>query len=73
MLLFFKDFAITAVKLLQARDLAELDQLMEHVRIQKHAILYQYCRGTISRLKQDELRRQEIRRKNFDLSRPTVV
>jgi len=72
-LLFYKDFGITAVKLLQARDIHELDVLMEQVRVTKHPIMYHYCRDTVSRLKQDELRRQEIRRKNFDLSKPTVV
>ena len=30
-LLFYKDFGITAVKLLQARDINELDVLMEQV------------------------------------------
>eukprot|EP01036_Dinobryon_divergens_P024547 gene24547-33010_t len=48
-------------------------RIAEAVRLSKHPVLYQYCRNTLSRLKQDDLRRQEIRRKNFDLSKPTVV
>jgi hypothetical protein len=72
-LLFYKDFGITAVRLLQVRDNHELDVLLEGIRQEKHSVLFQYCRGTISRLKQDELRRIEIRKKNYDLSKPTVV
>lgn len=72
-LLFFKDFAITAIKLLQVKNIQELDTLLEQIRITKHQVVFHYCNTTINRLKQDEFRRHEIRRKNLDLSKPTVV
>ena len=72
-LLFYKDFAITAMKLLQVLNLKEFDSLLDNIKNAKHPLVYQYCNTTVSRLKQDEFRRQEIRRKNLDLSKPTVV
>lgn len=72
-LLFLKDWAVTACELLQANDMHQFDEQLEDIRCRKHSLIYQYCRSIISRLLQDEIRRIEIRRRNVDLSRPTVV
>jgi histone-lysine N-methyltransferase SETD3 len=70
---FYKDFAVTAISLLQTTDLHQFDSLLEQVKVTKHSVFYQYCQSTINRLQQDEIRRAEIRGRNYDLSRPTVV
>lgn len=70
---FFRDFALTAVQLLHAADSETFDELLEKVRLTKHPVIYMHGKSTLSRLYQDELRRNELRRRKFDLSRPTVV
>lgn len=73
-LLHFKDLASTAIIAIKSRDLQEFDQYLNEIRIHKHSLVFQYCRGTIARLFQEELRRGELRsRRNIDLSKPTVV
>lgn len=73
-LYFYKDFATTAMSLLQSSDLEEFDEALDHVRINKHSFIFQYCRGTIARLVQEEIRRGDRRTKQpLDLSRPTLV
>ncbi len=73
-LLFFRDWAAVALQLLRENDPSQFEALLESVRASKDPIVYQYCRGTIGRLHQDDLRRQmEQRRRNMDLSRPTIV
>ncbi|KAJ1430215.1 hypothetical protein B484DRAFT_396031 [Ochromonadaceae sp. CCMP2298] len=72
-LLFLQDLGSTSASLLQIVDGAKFEQQLEQVRCTKHALIYQYARGTIARLHQDEVRRAENRRRKLDLSRPTVV
>ncbi len=73
-LLFFRDMSQVAIQLLQENDPGQFEALLESVRVSKDPIVYQYCRGTISRLHQDDLRKQQdYRRRNMDLSRPTIV
>jgi len=73
-LLFYKDFANVAIQLLQVQDADHFDSLLESVRVLKDPILYQYCRGTIGRLLHDDMRRQlEHKKKDMDLTRPTIV
>ena len=72
-LLYLKDLALTSTALLCTADFSEFDELLETVRCTKHVLIFQHARSTLSRLHQDEQRRQELRRRKFDLSRPTVV
>lgn len=73
-LLFFKDFASTALIGLRSRDINEFDEFLNQVRVTKHTIIFQYCRGTVGRLLHEELRRGELRsHRHMDLSKPTVV
>jgi hypothetical protein len=73
-LIFYKDFADTALGLLQKRgDSREFEYAMEDVLAHKHPLVQQYASGVILRLRQEELRRQEIRQKSLDFSKPTVV
>jgi len=72
-LLFFKALAESSIALLQSDGIQRFDEQLEAVRTSKHPIIHQYARGTLSRLHQDEMRRNEIRQRKLDLSRPTVV
>jgi histone-lysine N-methyltransferase SETD3 len=74
-LLFYKEFTETGIRLLQIKDnnWIEYDAIMNQVRNSKHSIVYQYCRNVIHRLRCDEQRRNEIRQKSVDFSRPTIV
>ncbi len=73
-LLFYKDFALTVVKLMNSSDLEEFDEMLDSIRQSKHSFTFQYCRGSVARLFQEELRRGERRSKQvLDLTRPTVV
>ena len=73
-LLFFRDWAEVAMQLLRENDLGQFEALLENVRTTKDQLVFQYCRGTIGRLHQDDLRRQmDQRRRTMDLSRPTIV
>lgn len=74
-LYFLKDFANTSLSLLSITDLVSgaFNTSIDNIRITKHPVIYSHCRSTISRLLQDEYRRNEIRRNNVDLSKPTIV
>lgn len=72
-LLFFKALAESSIALLESEGMLRFDEQLEALRTSKHPIIYHYARGTLSRLHQDELRRNEIRQRKLDLSRPTVV
>ena len=73
-LLFFRDFASVATQLLQVKDADHFESLLECVRVLKDPVVYQYCRGTIGRLLHDDMRRQlEHRKRDMDLTRPTIV
>ena len=72
-LLFFRDFAQTAISLLQCTDIIQFDELLEQIRDTKHPVIYYHSKGPLLRLHQEELRRTEMRRRKVDLSRPTVV
>lgn len=70
---FFRDFALTAVQLLHAPDAETFGELLEGVRCNKHPVIYAHAKSTLGRLYQDEQRRLDLRRRKFDLTRPTVV
>ena len=72
-LLFFADFADTCIKLLQCADIDHFEEVLEEVRRKKHPVIYMHGKTSLSRLHQDEARRAEIRRRKWDLTRPTVV
>jgi len=73
-LLYFKDLASTAIIAMKSRDLQEFDHYLNEIRVNKHTLIFQYCRSTVARLFQEEMRRGELRsRRNIDLSKPTVV
>lgn len=74
-LLFFRDFANTGAIGLKLRDLSEFDEFLNQVRVSKHTLIFQYCRGTVGRLLHEEIRRGDYRasHRNIDLSKPTVV
>ena len=50
-----------------------LEEVLEEVRRKKHPVIYMHGKTSLSRLHQDEARRAEIRRRKWDLTRPTVV
>eukprot|EP01033_Poteriospumella_lacustris_P016856 gene16856-12066_t len=72
-LLFFRDFANTGAIGLKLRDLSEFDEFLNQVRVSKHTLIFQYCRGTVGRLLHEEIRRGDYRasHRNIDLSKPT--
>lgn len=73
-LLFFQDLAQVGIQLLNTKSFQEFDEILNDIRINKHFLIFQYCRGTIARLVQEEFRRNDLRgRQTLDLSRPTVV
>jgi hypothetical protein len=72
-LLFYQDFADTAMRLLDIRDDAVFDRELQETRPKKHAIVQQYLANVVSRLRLDDRQRREMRQKNVDYSRPTVV
>eukprot|EP01034_Spumella_vulgaris_P026247 gene26247-32792_t len=64
---FFRDFALVALRLLQSNGVAsagqgqsEFETLLEEVRQNHDPLVFQYCRGTIGRLMQNEDRRREV-------------
>ena len=67
-LLFYKDFAETALKLLEMKDQVTYSEALEEVRETKHPFLQQYCRNTISRLRMET--RSSENRSSFDFFRP---
>jgi hypothetical protein len=72
-LLFYIDFTNTALKLLSIKDENLFEEEFLEIRKEKHLFLQQYCRGTIGRLRAQEIRQLEMRLKLVDFSRPTVV
>jgi hypothetical protein len=73
-LLFYYDFSQTAIKLLKSKDLMEFEQILNEIRIHKHSLIFQYCRGIVGRLIQEEFRRNDYKKRTpIDLSRPTIV
>lgn len=72
-LLFFQDWALTAIQLIQIRDTDHFDRKLEEIKKSKHFAIYQYCRVTLSRLHHDGIRRNEYQRGALDLSKPTIV
>lgn len=72
---FFRDFASTGIIGLKLKDLGDFDEFLNQVRVNKHTLIFQYCRGTIGRLLHEELRRGDYRshQRNMDMSKPTVV
>ena len=72
-LLFYKDFAATAIRLLEFRDDAIFDRELAAELPSKHAVIQQYLTNCACRLRQSDKQRAEIRQRNVDFSRPTVV
>lgn len=73
-LLFYYEFASTAIKLLKSKDLQEFDDLLNDIRLHKHSLIFQYCRGVVGRLIQEEVRKNDFKKRSpIDLSRPTIV
>lgn len=73
-LLFFIDFATTAMKLLKSKDIYEFDNTINSIRINKHNLIFQYCRSVVGRLVQEEFRRNDFKKRaQLDLSKPTIV
>lgn len=73
-LLYYRDFAITALKLISAKTTEEFDEALNYVRTNKHTSIFQYCRNTAARLFQENIRRGALRsKKQYDLTQPTVV
>ena len=72
-LLFYRDFAETACHLLEIRDDAMFERELAEIRPKKHLVIQQYLTSVASRLRSDDRQRREMRQKNVDYSRPTVV
>lgn len=72
-LLFYKDFADTAIRLLELRDGAAFELELATVTPSKHLVVQQYLSNVICKLRQEERVRTEIRQRNVDFSRPTIV
>jgi histone-lysine N-methyltransferase SETD3 len=69
-LLFYKDFAETALKLLEIKDQAAYSEALQEVRESKHPFLQQYCRNTIGRLRAEPSKGET---KSFDFFRPIAL
>lgn len=72
-LLFYKDYAETAIRLLELKDDALFDCELAKIWPLKHVVVQQYLSNSACRLRQDDKQRAEIRQRNVDFSRPTVV
>lgn len=64
-LLFYKDFAETALRLLDIKDQSAYSEALQEIRETKHPFVQQYCRNTIGRL-----RAEPIKQNGFDFFRP---
>ena len=53
---YYKDFGNVAMSLLEVETMSDFQTLLENIRVSKHWLVYEYCRGTLSRLKQDHIR-----------------
>ena len=50
------------------------DDLLNDIRLHKHSLIFQYCRGVVGRLIQEEVRKNDFKKRSpIDLSRPTIV
>ena len=72
-LLFYRDYAETAVCLLELKDDAAFEAQLAIVYPTKHVVVQQYLSNSACRLRQDDKQRAMIRQRNVDFSRPTVV
>eukprot|EP01031_Cornospumella_fuschlensis_P026807 gene26807-32388_t len=70
---FYRDLALTGIKLLQARDLDDFDNQLNEIRTNKHTMVFQYARSALSRVLQEELRKGDRQRQKPDLTKPTIV
>lgn len=72
-LLFYKDYALSAIRLLEIKEDGPFEVELAAVWPTKHMVVQQYLSNTLCRLRQDEKQRAEMRVRNVDFSRPTVV
>ena len=72
-LLFYKDFSETVIRLLEIKDDIIFDRELASIWSTKHVVVQQYLTNTACRLRQTDKQRAELRQKNVDFSRPTVV
>jgi Rubisco LSMT substrate-binding len=72
-LLFYKDFSRTAIRLLELKDDSCFNAEVAAVWPLKHVVVQQYLSNSLCRLRQDDKQRAELRQRNVDFSRPTVV
>lgn len=72
-LLFFKDFSTTAIQLLEIRDDVVFNRELAAIWPSKHVLIQQYLSNCACRLRQSDKQRTEMRQRNVDFSRPTVV
>ena len=72
-LLFYKDFSETALRLLELKDDIVFDRELAATWPSKHVVVQQYLSNSACRLRQTDKQRAELRQKNVDFSRPTVV
>jgi histone-lysine N-methyltransferase SETD3 len=71
---FFLDLAETGTRLLYSKGASgEFEGALDEVRKSKHQVIYQYCRTVVQRVRYEDMRRQDIRERNVDMSRPTIV
>lgn len=70
---FYRDMALSGIKLLQARDLDDFDRLLNDVRANKHSLVFHYARSSLARVLQEELRKGDRQRRKLDLTKPTIV
>ena len=72
-LLFYKDFAQTAIRLLEMKDDGTFELELAVVWPTKHVVVQQYLSNSLCRVRRDDKQRSEMRQRNVDYSRPTVV
>jgi hypothetical protein len=72
---FYRDLAAVGLKMLQSRDMDEVDAMINEVRLKKHSMVFHYCRSTIARLVLEDIRRGDnrYRKPTLDLRKPTIV
>jgi len=70
---FYVDFAQTCLSLLKCADVDHFEVALEKVRREKHPVIFVHAKMTLGRLFLDEARRNDSRRRQLDLTKPTVV
>eukprot|EP01032_Pedospumella_encystans_P015705 gene15706-17948_t len=70
---FYVDFAQTCLSLLKCADVDHFEAALEKVRREKHPVIFVHAKMTLGRLFLDESRRNDSRRRQLDLTKPTVV